>query len=608
MKRSWFILTILFLATACGTEQGTVSSNSGGSGTATYTASSTSSLSTEAVRNRILSTVATAPADSYRPGEVIVKFKAGTVQGQAAGAHAVLGAQVIRELRGVERAELVRLPEGMSVAEAVSLYMEDPLVEYAEPNYKRRLLATFPNDAYFPQQWSLHNEGQTMNAVPDADMDMPEAWDVSTGSRDFVVAVIDTGADYSHPDLGLNIWINTAETPDNGVDDDGNGYIDDTRGWDFPADDNDPLDDHGHGTHVSGIIGALGNNGIGVSGVNWLVRIMVLDAMSPDGYLYDSDIVEATYYAADNGADVINASYGGYAYSQSAYDAIDYARGKGVLFVAAAGNETNNNDLYPMYPASYDLPNIISVAASDQDDQLASFSNYGATTVDVAAPGNHTLSTTPTYFYPLGYDTWEGTSMASPHVAGLAALLMDYYRNFTIYQIKALIETFVDRLPQLSGYVATGGRVNANDAIRSLLTPSGLIASTDEPTYAGLRWTDNATGEDGYIIERKAAGEASFTEIYRGAVGYSGGLARYTDTGVTAGTTYTYRVRAYNSIGESPGYSNEATVTVPLKKKSGGGGGCTVASAPVSPSTAAADIALFVLPVVVFGILRRRSR
>jgi MYXO-CTERM domain-containing protein len=551
------------------------------------------------VQGRIISSLENASPDSYKPGEVIVKYRSGAVSTEAVNGR--IGAMSIRRLSGLQNTELVKLPEGMSVSEAVRMYMSDPDVEYAEPNYIRHIQSTIPDDTYFSQQWALHNMGNTMNSVPDADMDLPEAWDITTGSRDIVVAVVDTGIDYGHPDLGLNVWQNTDEIADNGIDDDLNGYIDDIIGWDFVSDTNDPLDDNLHGTHVSGIIGALGNNGIGVTGVNWYVRIMPLKVCDSGGACYDSDIAEAIDYAANNGADVINASLGGRSFSQTVLDAVWHAANKAVLFVAAAGNDTNDNDNAPFYPSGYDVWNVIAVAASDQDDMMASFSNYGATTVDVFAPGNHTLSTWPTYLFPQGYDTIEGTSMAAPHVSGLAALLMDYYRHFTTYQIEQTILTFVDKLPQFSGYVSTSGRVNAYRSVSSLLTPTGLTA---EPSGSiTIRWVDNATGEDGYRIERKVSGTASYSEI--ATVGKD--VSEYVDKSVTAGTSYTYRVRAYNTIGNSL-YSNEATATAPEpgSTSSGGGGGCSVVDS--GKSSGDAGILLAGMLAAIFFLRARRRQ
>ncbi|RMG00039.1 MAG: hypothetical protein D6726_12000, partial [Nitrospirae bacterium] len=554
-------------------------------------------FSVQQARNRILSSLETASPDSYRPGEVIVKYKAGAVNTQAVNER--IGAMTVREISGLPETALVKIPAGMSVPDAVRKFMEDPSVEYAEPNYIWHINSTIPDDTYFSQQWALHNMGNTMNSIPDADMDIPEAWDITTGSRDIVVAVVDTGIDYGHPDLGLNVWQNTDETIDNGIDDDLNGYIDDRIGWDFVNEDNDPLDDHLHGTHVSGIIGALGNNGTGVAGVNWYVRIMPLKVCDADGYCSDADIAEAIDYATTNGANIINASLGGRNYSQVVFDAVWHAANNSVLFVAAAGNDTNDNDNSPVYPSGYDVWNVISVAATDQDDRMASFSNYGATTVDVFAPGNHTLSTWPVYLFPQGYDTIEGTSMAAPHVSGLAALLMDYYRHFTTYQIKQTILTFVDKLPQLSGYVATSGRVNAYKAVSSLLTPTDLMA---EPTNSiTLKWSDNATGEDGYYIERRSLLDTTFS--YYDKVGAN--TTEYIDYNVNVGETYFYRVRAFNSIGVSL-YSNEASATAPNPDSGsgGGGGGCSL----TGRYSDRIDLGLISVVAVMLSVLLYRRR
>jgi subtilisin family serine protease len=275
----------------------------------------------------------------------------------------------------------VKLPKGAKVHEEIINYLKHPDVEYAEPLYIYKLFAT-PNDPYYTSGslWGLDKIQSSL------------AWNISTGSNSIVVAVVDTGVAYEHPDLNANIWRNPGEIPDNGIDDDGNGYVDDVYGWDFGESDNDPSDYYGHGTHVAGTIGAVGNNGTAVVGVNWNVQVMALRCMQGTvGGIVNTP--EAIIYAADNGARVINASWGGPPYSQAIYDAISYANTNDVLFVAAAGNESNNNDSNPRYPANYNLPNIISVAATTSSDQLASFSNYGASTVDVAAPGEDIWST-----------------------------------------------------------------------------------------------------------------------------------------------------------------------------------------------------------------------
>jgi len=267
-----------------------------------------------------------------------------------------------------------------------------PEVEYAEPNHVRTL-AALPGDARFGQLWGLHNTGQTGGAAG-ADIKAPAAWGITTGSQEVVVAVLDTGVDYMHPDLAANMWVNPGEVAGNGIDDDGNGYVDDIHGGNTLTGSGDPLDDNGHGTHVAGSIGAVGDNGIGVTGVNWDVSIMAVKMLGANGSGSTASAIAAFQYAAANGADIISNSWGGmYAPSQAEYDAIAAID---ALFVFAAGNEGRDNDgIAPFYPASYDLPNIISVGASDHTDARAGFSNYGAATVDVFAPGANILSTLP---------------------------------------------------------------------------------------------------------------------------------------------------------------------------------------------------------------------
>ncbi|MGL4400293.1 MAG: S8 family peptidase, partial [Luteolibacter sp.] len=242
-----------------------------------------------------------------------------------------------------------------------------------------------PNDPSYSQLWGLHNTGQTAG-TPDADIDAPEAWEFSTGSADVVVAVIDTGVDQNHNDLRDNIWTNTAEIAGNGIDDDGNGFIDDRQGWDFYADDNVAFDEQGHGSHCSGTIGGTGNNGVGVAGVCWDVSIVPIRFLGPFGGS-TSDGIDSINYSTTIGVDLSSNSWGGGGFSSLLEQAITRANTAGILFVAAAGNDTVNNDIFPNYPSNYSAPNIISVASTTATDSLSSFSNYGLTTVDIAAPG-----------------------------------------------------------------------------------------------------------------------------------------------------------------------------------------------------------------------------
>ncbi|MCG2721316.1 MAG: S8 family serine peptidase [Thermodesulfovibrionales bacterium] len=328
----------------------------------------------------------------YLPGEILVKFKTGTLSHTINTLNHAMGAATVRELKhiGVQR---ILLSDVMDLQETLASYRSNADVEYAEPNYIVRK-AVIPNDPGFAQEWGLSNTGQTGGSV-DADIDAPEAWDIITGSNDILIAVIDTGVADGHPDLAANVWQNTKEIPANGIDDDGNGYVDDVYGWDFIDNDGYPEDLDSHGTHVAGIIASQGNNGAGGSGVMWSARIMALRFLGVSGSGDVANAAMAIIYAADNGARIINASWGGYDYSNTLYNAINYARSKGVLFIAAAGNEAQNNDFAPFYPSGFTLDNIISVAASDSMDNLAYFSNYGATSVDLAAPGVGIYSTVP---------------------------------------------------------------------------------------------------------------------------------------------------------------------------------------------------------------------
>ncbi len=542
----------------------------------------TASLSTDVPKEVNISNVAVQPILSnlnnvnkgnYKEGELLVKFKLGVVTTSSFKIHQAVGASVIKSFSVVPNLEHVKLPEGLSVKDAIIKYKNDPNVEYAEPNYILHISETIPNDTDFGQQWDLRNTGQFANGTPGADIKAPEAWDITKGSSSIIVAVIDTGIDYNHSDLVGNIWTNSGEIPNNGIDDDGNGYIDDWRGWNFVSSDNNPMDDNGHGTHVAGIIGAVGNNGTGIAGLMWNVKLMALKFLNSDGEGTIADAIGAIQYAVAKGAKIINASFGGSAYSNTLYDAINSANSAGILFMAAAGNGGglfcdsgigNNNDLSPCYPASYNLPNIISVAATDQNDNRATFSNFGLNSVHVAAPGVYILSTVQTSLTPTGYQFMSGTSMSAPHVSGLAGLLYSYYTSFTPSQIRATILRYVDVLPTLNGWIQTGGRINAYKAVSSLLTPTNLNATAASPSNISISWTDNATGEDGYKIERKT-GSGSYNQMTTSAAN----TTSYADSGLTDGTTYTYRVRAYNTIPADSFYSNEASTATLLNPPTG---------------------------------------
>ncbi|RMH19241.1 MAG: hypothetical protein D6698_05940 [Gammaproteobacteria bacterium] len=340
--------------------------------------------------------MATMPSD-YVANEVLVVPTTGV--SVAMNLAEMSGLQVKGAHLGATPFLRLKLKPGQTVMQAMNSLSNQPWVARVQPNYIRHATA-LPNDPRFAEYWGLNNTGQTVNGVTGlagADISAVKAWGEATDCSAIVVAVIDTGVDYNHPDLGANIWSNAGEIPANGIDDDANGFIDDVRGWDFVQGDNDPMDFNEHGTHVSGTISAVGNNATGGTGVCWNVKIMPLRALNSVGSGTTADIVAAIDYARLNGAKIINMSLGSYGGSPGDLEdmAIANANAAGVLVVAAAGNDANDNDLQPHYPSSYPEPNIIAVAATTQRDALASFSNFGATSVDVAAPGTNILSSIP---------------------------------------------------------------------------------------------------------------------------------------------------------------------------------------------------------------------
>ncbi|MBX3288054.1 MAG: S8 family serine peptidase [Acidobacteria bacterium] len=352
------------------------------------------------------------------------------------------------------------------------------LVEYAEVNYEIILdeqevvpvlehldkpSPAAPNDPHFGDQWGLNNDGQN-GGKKGADVAATKAWETTKGSEEVVVAVLDTGVDYTHPDLVSNMWIRPDNIP--AYTDPELGTFNDRYG--FNAADNlaDPMDDNGHGTHCAGIIGAEGDNGIGIVGVNWKVRIMPLKFLGRGGFGSTKDAIEAINYAVDRkkkgvNVRIISASWGSTMRSKALEDAIRAAGEHGILFVAAAGNSGTDNDKRPHFPSNYDLPNVVSVAALDRSDALASFSNFGANTVHVAAPGKEIVST----WLKGAYREASGTSMATPHVAGIAALLLAADPDISVEKLKKRIIAASDSLDPLTGRIVSGGRINAHKVL-----------------------------------------------------------------------------------------------------------------------------------------------
>jgi subtilisin family serine protease len=396
------------------------------------------------------------------PGQLVVGFTPNTTNKQQLKAIDKAGGTLEDRIDSIGGAVVSVDPEDTdAAAEELS---RQRAIQYVEPNYVLRA-SRLPNDHGFGEQWGLRNVGQ-YGGKPGADIHATDAWDVTTGAN-VTVAVVDTGIAYDHPDLAPNAWTNPAD-PKNGIDDDGNGFVDDVHGADFINEDSNPVDDAGHGTHVAGIIGAKGNNALGVSGVNWDAKLMALKFLDANGEGNTADAANAIDYAISHGARVINASWGGPAFSQALFQAVKRAADKGVLFVAAAGNEGENADVTPDFPAAFELPNVISVAASDRYDKLLDFSNYGVHSVDLAAPGDDIYSTVPTSSDPTGYESFSGTSMATPFVSGAAALYLSRAPQSTSDQVKAALLQSVDQGPSFAGKVASGGRLDIAKALGAL--------------------------------------------------------------------------------------------------------------------------------------------
>lgn len=384
----------------------------------------------------------------YASDHILVKWKDGKLHSDPAVASS--------ESLG-EGQYKIQLREDMSVSSAVHYFSRMSNVEFAQPDYKVQL-ERIPNDASFNNLWGLENTAQN-GGTANADIKATEAWNTNTGSGKMVVAIIDSGVDYNHPDLAANIW----SSPKNKS----------VHGWNFVNNTSNVMDDNGHGTHIAGIIGAVGNNGIGVAGVNWHVQIMALKFLDKSGSGYLSNAVKALNWAVANGAKIVNNSYAGGGSDPAMKAAIAAARAKGVIFVAAAGNDASNNDTSPVYPANYNSDNVVTVAATDRNDRLASYSNFGRATVEIAAPGSNIYSTLPGNKY--GY--YSGTSMAAPEVAGALALVWDTHPDWSYKQVIQAVLKTADVVPSLTGKVATG-RLDVGEAINYSFPKPSTSAKT----------------------------------------------------------------------------------------------------------------------------------
>ncbi|MCX6585797.1 MAG: S8 family serine peptidase, partial [Acidobacteria bacterium] len=403
----------------------------------------------------------------YRTGQILIKPKLAASSLLLQALHNTHGASIARVFARVGNIQVLRLPKTMNVEQAVALYRANPFIEFAEPDYLVSInqTQTFPNDLSFNQLWGLHNTGQAGGTV-NADINAPEAWSLRTSASSIVVGVVDTGIDYNHPDLAANMWTNPGEIPNNGIDDDKNGFVDDVFGINAITDTGNPMDDDGHGTHVAGTIGAVGNNGTGVTGVAWNVKLMALKFIG-GGSGSTADAIQCINYALSKGVQILSNSWGGGGFSQPLYDAISSAKDQGVLFVAAAGNESLNNDTAISFPASYDLPNVVSVAATDRNDTLAGYSNFGYRRVHLGAPGSDIYSTLPNN----GYGVLSGTSMATPHVAGALALLKAQFPALAYDELIRRLLLATDARSNLDQTTLSGGRLNLYRALANLQRP-----------------------------------------------------------------------------------------------------------------------------------------
>lgn len=459
---------------------------------------------------------------AHVPRQLIVGFEPSFAEGVRAGALRRTGARLIDRLP--VGAALVQLPASMGIRQAMRIYERDPSVAWVVPNMLMHRDEVVPADPLFAEQWALRNVGQphqiahpppaTVQGLSDADVDASDAWSTTTGSAAAVIAILDSGVDVAHPDLQGSLWSNVDEIAGNGLDDDGNGYVDDTYGWDFIENDGVPQDAEGHGTLVAGVIAAGMNNGVAGSGVCPGCRLMVLRLESL------AQELDAIAYAIDNGADIINASYGWDAFLAPERHAFQAAYGAGVLSVVSAGNEAADNDMLlgdlnedgvrdaPLFPASFDIPGIVSVAASNDLDRYGYqtdcaihlretepclFTSLGHDSVDLAAPGVDVLTTSPGG----GYDVVDGTSFAAPLVSGVAGLVESAHPEYGPLQLRDAILNAVDHPADLQGgWTATGGRLNAAGAL--FADPTTTVPLSSGNIAGAARISGTARGRVSY--------------------------------------------------------------------------------------------------------------
>jgi len=505
--------------------------------------------------------------ERWVPGQVLVKYRSGFAP--EGGKHGINRskkafdrfrlkgkAQQHAAARGLDRVYVIEVDD---VHAALARFAKDPNIEYAEPNWVIELSAV-PNDPSYSAQWSLDKIGA------------PAAWDTATSGSGVVIGVVDTGIDLTHPDLAANLWTNPGEIAANNIDDDGNGFIDDVHGWDFASDDADPTDTNGHGTMVAGVIGAVGNNATGVSGVAWTAKLAALRIGTGTASVYAA--VEAIQYANAMGFRITSNSYGWWEGGQSFLfdDVIAAAEAQGNLFVAAAGNEGHDNDQLPAYPSHYDNANVISVTATTASDALWSSGNYGARSVDLGAPGV-AIETTARGG---GYTNGSGTSFAAPLVAGAAALYWTANPSLTAAQVRDALLLHSEPVPTLNQTTVSGGRLSLSNLFDTETTAPDAISDVTvlDTTFRSVTLRFTASGDDGatgraarYDVRvstspLNASNWAQATQLAGEPIpALPGTLENFRLTGLDASTTYYLGVRAIDNAGNSGALSNVVTFT-----------------------------------------------
>lgn len=498
--------------------------------------------------------VPAAGASEIRPGHLLVGFSDEASRTTVEQTLDRADVDSVRNLGQIDT-RLVRLEDDVTRAEAVSTLRRSGAVEFVEPDYRVEG-ALVPSDAMFGQLWGLNNTGQSVLGAPglaDADIDAPEAWNTETGlAGEVVVGISDSGIDLQHGDLVENLWSNPDEIPGNGLDDDNNGKRDDVYGWNWVSNNSNPEDDHSHGTHVAGTVAARGNNAKGVTGVSWGAKVAALKVLNDRNLGYWSDIAASILYANQEGMDIVNASLGGDGYSATLFDALSAS--PDTLYITAAMNNGRDIDQLKAYPCAYDLPNVLCVGATTSTDSLASFSNYGAVEVDLAAPGQTVLSTFPQS--SSGEDRYEalnGTSMATPHVSGAAALLRQARPSSSVADLRRWILDGGDPLASLTGKTVTGKRLNLNGA---LLQAGGTPPLAPLITSAPSGPTDSAAASFSFTGEKNATFQC---RLDAGSWQACNSPRDYSN--LTAGS-HTFRVRQTVQVG---GTSEEAVQTWTIK-------------------------------------------